>query len=570
MKKHPNINLKRNSVRKKIIATVVSISILLALTNLFTLYSSIDTNKQYNEVLNQLSDAHEAISLINQIEPEVREFISKVKNLENVKYEYYIVSTEAIINSLKEKTVQQEGKDSLDASLRLLSSIKESVIQTEKFVSAGQLTEAISSKDDIKSVAVFATNSMQEYTYYLLKQVKFLNEDIERKSKLYSLVSVIILGIVLIGGLIALLKITHDISKPLKAVCKSAEQVATGDLRIDNLQVKTHDEIKDLAVAFNTMFGHIKKSMFKVREISSLVHSSSTQLSLIAEQNNHAGEDISASVIDMVEGIKMQSQESKKNSSNIKEIYQITEQIDQNDLKIVESANRTVELAIMGTQYIHDFVSQIHLMSDKINLSLETNQQLNKSSGEMTQMLTAISDIAEQTNLLSLNASIEAARAGEAGRGFAVVAEEIRKLAANSTDFSKKIGDMIKIFEKGLIEMSLQMEENTEQIQKGNVIVNETQKYFEMIKEASMLVDHEMRMSSGQLKDLTSRMKDLDYSIEMNNEIILTNEALSESISAAVQEQLASLEELTSEAIQLNNQAVDMDEILLAFKLDTI
>jgi hypothetical protein len=74
----------------------------------------------------------------------------------------------------------------------------------------------------------------------------------------------------------------------------------------------------------------------------------------------------------------------------------------------------------------------------------KTAQESQNRVSETNQVLSFIKSIAGQTNLLGLNAAIEAARVGDHGRGFGVVAEEIRKLAASSTQSIFKIDTIIK------------------------------------------------------------------------------------------------------------------------------
>jgi methyl-accepting chemotaxis protein len=92
---------------------------------------------------------------------------------------------------------------------------------------------------------------------------------------------------------------------------------------------------------------------------------------------------------------------------------------------------------------------------------------IEKSSGQITQIIGVIDEIAFQTNLLALNAGVEAARAGEAGRGFAVVASEVRALAQRSADAAKEI--------KALIAAS------TQQVQQGVDLVAQTGEALEKI-----------------------------------------------------------------------------------------
>ena len=69
--------------------------------------------------------------------------------------------------------------------------------------------------------------------------------------------------------------------------------------------------------------------------------------------------------------------------------------------------------------------------------------ELSRAADRIGDVVKLITTIAAQTNLLALNATIEAARAGEAGKGFAVVASEVKMLATQTAKATEEIKKQI-------------------------------------------------------------------------------------------------------------------------------
>ncbi|OLP45233.1 methyl-accepting chemotaxis protein [Rhizobium oryziradicis] len=163
-------------------------------------------------------------------------------------------------------------------------------------------------------------------------------------------------------------------------------------------------------------------------------------------------------------------------------------------------------------------------------------EQIEKSSSEISNIITVIDEIAFQTNLLALNAGVEAARAGEAGKGFAVVAQEVRELAQRSANAAKDI--------KALINTS------NAQVESGVQLVGETGKALETIvsevqeinRHVSAIVEAAHEQSSG-LQQINTAVNQMDQDTQKNAAMVEESTAASHSLAREV----ASMNQLLSQ-----------------------
>ncbi|MBF2717003.1 methyl-accepting chemotaxis protein [Agrobacterium vitis] len=210
----------------------------------------------------------------------------------------------------------------------------------------------------------------------------------------------------------------------------------------------------------------------------------------------------------------------------------------------LEQVTRTVKDSARRAEDVGQLVATTRTGAERsgqvVRNAVAAMTEIEKSSGEIGNIIGVIEDIAFQTNLLALNAGVEAARAGEAGKGFAVVAQEVRALAERSAKAAKEI--------KVLIGAS------SAQVGAGVSLVGETGRELEQIVTAVQHISENVaaivtasREQSTGLSEINVAVTDMDKGTQQN--------------AAMVEEQTAASHTLATEADAL------MD-LLRQFKLE--
>ncbi|PTM97258.1 HAMP domain-containing methyl-accepting chemotaxis protein [Mycoplana dimorpha] len=156
---------------------------------------------------------------------------------------------------------------------------------------------------------------------------------------------------------------------------------------------------------------------------------------------------------------------------------------------------------------------------DIVRRAISAMQQIERSSGEIGNIIGVIDDIAFQTNLLALNAGVEAARAGEAGKGFAVVAQEVRELAQRSATAAREI--------KALITAS------SGQVQNGVALVDQTGQALETIVEEVQEINGHVEAIVVAAREQASGLSEINTAVASIDQGTQQNAAMVEETTAA-------------------------------------
>jgi methyl-accepting chemotaxis protein len=299
---------------------------------------------------------------------------------------------------------------------------------------------------------------------------------------------------------------------------------------IDPRVLKHQRDDLDIIIGNQEIASHLNS---KVIEIKTTLNSFSESAIRTADSSNEITDGISKFSEDM-QNVENKIKFQKDSTSNLDKEIRILEDFNQ---EMNLEMTKAIEKSIIAKTNAEEGSQSLDKMKNSLN-------EIQKSSIEITNVVSIINEISDQVNLLALNASIEAARAGEYGRGFAVVAAEVSILAEKTANSLKQIKGIIK--------------HNDSEIKKGLGAMNET--ISGLLGIIEKVID--FKNITDSLKNKLNDQLESQKIVSQEKEKIVN---ISEDIYKVAVEQKTTLGHLVSEIQNINNSnqnnAAEVEEL---------
>jgi len=486
-----------------------------------------------------------------------------IKNLEE--QEKLIQDKVEELDSLFTSETTQKQMEVIKANQAIFEKAAQEIINT---YSPDNLQPAIDIlRTKARPAAAAIQQAVHEIAFYEERQVQLARAE---SSKVETISSSIILILAAFSTSLAFLIafiMTRIITKPVNRIAKAANNIATGDLRQEDVKVKTKDEIRKLADSFNVMKANLRSLIDNIAINVEHTTTSAGELAASTDDVTSSSNDVAKRIELMARGGSQAVVTGQETAMAMDETARGVQRIAEATQMLHSKALDTQSVATNGEKMLQKTENQMMVIqqsSDKTNALIK---QLSTQSTEIENITKVITEITDQTNLLALNAAIEAVRAGEHGQGFAVVADEVRKLAEESKISANQIINLINDIQQNTLEVEKAVSVTVQNIDEGVSYIHHAQNAFNGIMGAIEDMASEIEDVSASTQQISASTEEVAASVNEMSAVAKNVAEQSETISSAIEEQTSTIQEMNAVAQSLNDGATTLQAHINKFKV---
>ncbi|WP_432822701.1 methyl-accepting chemotaxis protein [Trichloromonas sp.] len=333
------------------------------------------------------------------------------------------------------------------------------------------------------------------------------------------------------------------VTRPLKQLTRVADRIADGRLD-ETIEIDSHDELGQLARAFNKMTQVIVKNlrseidksnrlMFGLKEAVQQLSTSANEIMAISAQQSSCANQQASAV--------------QEASTTSLEIAATAKQVAENARRVEAQAENASTASGNGMKAVETAVAGMGRLKGQVQVLAEAMVELGENSQKIGGIVDIIDEISDQTNLLALNAAIEAAGAGEAGKRFSIVAREVKRLAERTVDATAQIKGLIEEIQKATNSSIMLTEEGSKGVDSASALVAdiaEALKKIIAVVQDTTLAAREIKLSTQQQTTASEQMAETTVEVR----------EVATQVAASAEETAQAITELTSLAERLRDQ----------------
>lgn len=494
---------------------------------------------------------------------QLRQQLNEVKENLGLKYLYTMRVTEA-----GEYIYVVDGAPEEDTEVSLLGDIEEDI--TDKMRSSVQGKEGYElsysaewgnlisaympiKNQEGKTVGILAADFEADH---IVKQLKDAN------NQMYLITTIIILI-----GIAVSIAFSFMIIRSLKSLQAKVQLLKQGDLTIE-VKNNSKDEVGQLSEAFQDMLENMAFIIRNILSNTEEVIQKIIQLNHSVSDTSQASEEISKTINEIASGATEQVENVEHVSNSMEKVFEEIRNITVNIDLANAASNEAMKDSREAAELLKGSVNQINLVNDTVETTSTMMKQLETRFHEILTFSDSVTAIASQTNLLALNASIEATSAGVHGKGFAVVAGEIKNLARQSSDASKRIKELINLIQEEINNSSKAIENGVIQAKSGVEVIAKVDTYLDKLFLSNQKVDNRIKEITGAISNIENDSRFvLDSTIKLSD-IARDFSAGTQQTAAATEEQQAIMEEIQSNLGLVRERMESLGVSVKTFKVD--